>query len=265
MQPRVSLAIITLNEADCIERCIRSCHGLVDDVVVVDSGSTDGTAERARALGARVELHPFDNFGAQKNRAVDLALGEWVLNLDADEWLSDELREEMARAVAAATADDIGWEFPRHNRICGRWPRFGGWRERAKFRLWRRADVRWAGSVHEWGQPRRPGRIGRLRAPMLHDLGDDWPAYLRAQAGYAERQARQMAERGRRAGPLAPALHGAWAFARSLAFQGGFMLGAFGWRTARARGTYAACKWRALRACGTDASLTGAGPAARAR
>ena len=248
MAPRVSLAIITLNEAECIERCIRSCRELADEVVVVDSGSTDGTVEIARGLGARVEHHPFDSFGPQKNRAVDLATGEWVLNLDADEWLSDGLRREIGRSLAAAGPDDIGWTFPRHNLICGAWPRFGGWRERGKFRLWRRGAVRWAGSVHEWGEPLRPGRIGRLRAPLLHDLGDDWGAYLRSQAGYADRQAMQMAERGRRAGPLAPASHAAWAFARSLVFQGGFLLGRLGWRTATARSRYAARKWRSLRA-----------------
>ncbi len=248
MAPRVSLAIITLNEADCIERCIGSCRGLADEVVVVDSGSTDGTVERARALGARVEMHPFDHFGAQKNRAVDLAGGDWILNLDADEWLGDDLRAEIADALAAPEADLIGWSFPRHNRICGRWPRFGGWRERSKFRLWRRGAVRWAGSVHEWGEPQFPGRIGRLAAPLLHDLGDDWSAYLRSQAAYADRQARQMAERGRHAGPLAPQAHAAWAFVRSLVFQGGLLMGGFGWRTAHARGSYAARKWRTLRA-----------------
>lgn len=247
MAPRVSLAIITLNEADCIERCIGSCRGLADEVVVVDSGSTDGTVERARALGARVEFHPFDHFGAQKNRAVELASGDWILNLDADEWLGDDLRAEIAGALAAAEADLIGWSFPRHNRICGRWPRFGGWRERSKFRLWRRGAVRWAGSVHEWGEPQLPGRIGRLAAPLLHDLGDDWHAYLRSQAAYADRQAQQMAERGRRAGPLAPPAHATWAFVRSLVLQGGLLMGGFGWRTACARGAYTARKWRTLR------------------
>ena len=253
--PRVSLAIITLNEADCIERCIESCRGLADEVIVLDSGSTDGTAERARALGARVEFHPFDHFGAQKNRAIDLATGTWVLNLDADEWLSEELRREIDRTLDGADADDIGWGFPRHNRICGRWPRFGGWRERSKFRLWRRGDVRWAGSVHEWGEPQRTGRIGRLGSPLLHDLGDDWDGYVRSQASYADRQARQLAERGRRAGPLAPPIHAAWAFMRSLVFQGGFLLGSFGWRTACARGTYTARKWRALRASAVRAAI----------
>ncbi len=256
MAPRVSLTIITLNEVDCIERCIESCRGLADEVIVLDSGSTDGTVERARALGARVEFHPFDHYGAQKNRAIDLATGTWVLNLDADEWLSDDLRREIARTLDSAHADHIGWTFPRHNRICGRWPRFGGWRERAKFRLWRRGDVRWAGSVHEWGEPQRAGRIGRIDAPLLHDLGEDWDGYIRSQLGYADRQARQLAERGRRAGPLAPPIHAAWAFIRSLVFQAGFLLGSFGWRTACAHGTYTARKWIALRTASARAAIT---------
>lgn len=250
MRPRVSLAIITLDEAHVLERCIGSCRGLVDEVVVVDSGSTDGTQDIARRLGARVVHHAFDSFGAQKNRAVDLCTGDWVLNLDADEWLSDRLRSQVQDAVAAAPEWCAGWEFPRHNRICGRWPRFGGWRERRKFRLWRRGSVRWAGSVHEWGEVTGPLRIARLTGPLLHDMGASWERFAGTQRSYADRQAAQMHARGRDAGPLAPAAHAAWAWLRCAVLQLGVLEGGLGLRTAAVRAGYAYRKWARLRTLG---------------
>ena len=250
MRPRVSLAIITLNEARAIERCIGSCRGLVDEVVVVDSGSSDGTQAIAARLGARVVHRDFDSFGPQKNHAVDLCTGEWVLNLDADEWLCEGLRAEIRSALDAAPPDCAGWAFPRHNLICGRWPRFGGWRERSKFRLWRRGSVRWAGSVHEWGEVSGSLRVGRLREPLLHDMGDSWRHYLDTQRSYADRQAVQMHANGRRAGPLAPAAHAAWAWFRSAVLQLGVLEGHFGLRTAAARASYAWRKWAQLRRLG---------------
>jgi glycosyltransferase involved in cell wall biosynthesis len=242
----VSLAVITKNEARNIARCIESCRGLVGEIVVVDSGSTDDTVAIARKLGARVEHHAFDNYGAQKNRALDLATGEWVLNLDADEWLSDALRDEIRAAVDAAPADCASFGFPRHNRICGAFRRFGGWRESRKYRLWRRGKVRWAGSVHEWGEVAQGHHQRMLRAPMMHDLGDDWPLYAGKQLKYARLQAEQMHASGKRAGPLAAPLRGLAAWLRAAVVQGALLEGAFGLRTCALRARYAHTKWRAL-------------------
>ena len=91
----VSCTIIAMNERDRIGRAIASVHGLVDEVLVVDSGSTDGTQEFATSLGARVIVHRFEGFGPQKRFAEDQAAHDWILNLDADEWLSEKLREEL--------------------------------------------------------------------------------------------------------------------------------------------------------------------------
>lgn len=248
MSKRLSVAIITRNEERNLPRCLESVRGLADEVVVVDSGSTDRTREVAEAHGARVTVHPFDDFGSQKNRAVDLATGAWVLNLDADEWLSDALREEIRRAIDAPPADCAGWEFPRHNRICGRWGRFAGWRERRKFRLWRRGAVRWEGRVHEWGQVLDGSAVHRLQAPLLHDLGDDWGAYQAQQLKYAGLQAAAMRARGRTGSTARASMHAGWAFLRAAVLQGGVFEGRFGLRTAVLRGRYAWTKWRALAA-----------------
>ena len=98
----LSVIIITKNEADVIERCLRSV-AWADEIIVVDGNSSDDTAALARSLGAKVDNAPdWPGFGPQKNRALALATGDWVLSLDADEWVTPELREEIAQAIAAA-------------------------------------------------------------------------------------------------------------------------------------------------------------------
>ena len=98
---RVACAIVAYNEADRIERAIRSVAGLVDEIVVVDSGSTDETAALCERLGARVVRHPWAGYGAQRRFAEEAASFDWILSLDADEWLSEELRAELAAILAA--------------------------------------------------------------------------------------------------------------------------------------------------------------------
>jgi glycosyltransferase involved in cell wall biosynthesis len=98
---RVACTIIAYNEADRIERTLRSVIGLVDEIVVVDASSTDKTVAMCERLGARVVHHPWGGFGPQKRFAEDEASCDWILNLDADEWLSDELRQELAAILAA--------------------------------------------------------------------------------------------------------------------------------------------------------------------
>ena len=98
----LSVIIITKNEADVIERCLRSV-AWADEIIVVDGNSSDDTAALARGLGAKVDNAPdWPGFGPQKNRALALATGDWVLSLDADEWVTPELREEIVQAIAAA-------------------------------------------------------------------------------------------------------------------------------------------------------------------
>jgi len=97
----LTCTLIARNEVDRVERAIRSVDGLADEVVVIDSGSTDGTVELCRRLGARVIFNPWPGFGPQKRFAEDQARHDWILNLDADEWLSDALRAEIAELIAS--------------------------------------------------------------------------------------------------------------------------------------------------------------------
>jgi len=122
--PLLSAIVITRNEAANIGECLDSV-AFCDERIVVDCGSTDGTAEVAREKGALVEFHEWRGFGAQKNHALSLATGFWVLSIDADERVTPELAAAIREAVAMGDAD--AWEFPRLSSFCRRQMRHSGW------------------------------------------------------------------------------------------------------------------------------------------
>jgi glycosyltransferase involved in cell wall biosynthesis len=140
---RISCVIITLNEERNLARCIGSLQGVADDVVVVDSFSSDGTERIAKEHGARFVQHKFEGHIEQKNWAITQAQHSWVLSLDADEALSEELRNSITAAKQRDDAD--GYTMNRLTNYCGRWIRHGGWYPDRKLRLWDRRKGRWTG------------------------------------------------------------------------------------------------------------------------
>ena len=123
---RISVAIITKNEELAIGRCLQSVSW-ADEVIVLDSGSTDKTIDIARDLGAKVSVTAdWPGFGPQKNRALDLATGDWILSLDADEWVTPELHEEIRLIVTGEPGFDA-YRLPRSSSFCGRYMRHSGW------------------------------------------------------------------------------------------------------------------------------------------
>ena len=162
----ISAVIIAQNEADRIGRLLDSI-GFVDEIVVVDSGSTDGTPRICQAAGARVVFHPWQGFAAQKQFAMELATSDWILNLDADEEVSTELALEIQATIQSSAKGMHGYEMPRLSRYLDRWIRHGGWYPDRKLRLVRRGKARWENTdLHE--QLVVEGGVGRLSAPMLH-------------------------------------------------------------------------------------------------
>lgn len=169
----VSLVIITLNEADGIARAIASAP-FCDDVVVLDTHSTDGTGEIAKNLGARVFVEEWRGFQAQKQRAVELAKNKWILSLDGDEALSPELSREIEGLLENWSSNPQsensidGYRSPRLTWTMGRWIRRGGWYPDWQLRFFHRDRARWVGGhVHERVEAKR---VASLRAPILH-----WP------------------------------------------------------------------------------------------
>lgn len=230
---KISFCLITLNEAANLRRCLESCAGLADEIVVLDSGSTDGTERIAREFGARWEHQDWLGYVGQKNRALSLARNAWVFSLDADEELSPALREGIGALIEAPPGEEVsGFDLPRCVFYEGRWIRHGDWYPDRLVRLFRRDRARFAGGkVHERLEIQGPVRSlqGDLHHYSFKDATDHW---ARCET-YARLWAETQFELGRSAGPLSPYLHAAFRWLRGYVFKLGFLDGPQGWRIAR--------------------------------
>jgi glycosyltransferase involved in cell wall biosynthesis len=223
--PGISAAIITHNEADRIEACLRSV-AFCEEIVVVDSHSTDGTRELATALGARVIERDFPGFRSQKTFAVESCRNDWVLCLDADERVSDELRAEIERLREGGFAGYAGWSIPRITDYFGRFLRHGNAYPDRLVRLFDRRRGGWVGrEIHE--NTRIEGRAGRLKGHLLHYSYRSLTDHEQRMQRYAQLMAEAMHASGRRAGLGAAIFHSWWRFVRGYVLRLGFL---DGWR-----------------------------------
>ena len=167
-----SVIVITRDEEAVIERSLESV-AWADEIVVMDSGSTDRTQDISRALGAKVHVTPdWPGFGPQKNRARELATGDWILSLDADEWLPSELQTEI-RAAVAAPASHTAFYIPRSSSFCGRFMRHSGWWPDPVLRLFKRGSGHFSDDlVHE--RLLVEGSVGQLSHPLMRSLLQIW-------------------------------------------------------------------------------------------
>lgn len=272
---RLSVAIITKNAAHHLPACLRSVE-FADQIVVVDSGSTDATIRIARDAGAEVVETDWPGFGPQKNRALALCRHPWVLSLDADECLTDELAATVRARVAEApgagspsgpgsgeaagdgsgdAAGDgsgtdpvpVGYWIRRHSTFCGQVMRHGLWGNDRVLRLFRRDRARFTDDlVHE--RVTVDGATATLAGSLLHESVvsiDDARAKARL---YAELGARGLRERGRQVGPVSAAGHAVWTFVRGYLMKAGFLDGRNGLVLAyiSALGTYWKYRWSRL-------------------
>lgn len=236
--PSLSIVILTRNEARNIVECVRSAR-FADEVVVLDSGSTDGTPELARAEGAKVSTSTdWPGFGPQKNRALALATGDWVFSLDADEVITGPLREAIVAAMRAPGTHQA-FEVDRTSSYCGQVIRHAGWSPDWIVRLFRRDAARFSDDlVHERVLVR--GSVGRLQGELLHRSFPDLESVLDKVNRYSTAGAQSLADRGKRGSPAKAVGHGLWAFLRTYVLQRGFLDGAMGLALAvsNAEGTY---------------------------
>lgn len=192
--PRLSVAIIARNEADRLPGCLASVRGLADEIVVLDTGSTDDTIALAEAAGARVARHDFLGFGPTKQMAADLTRGAWILSLDADERLSPALAAALRQVLDDPSAADA-YELNRRMILLGRMLRFGGLRDEWVVKLFRRGRGRFTtDQVHEHVET--TGRTGRLKGPLEHHTVRSLGDYVRKVEWYAAMRADELAARG---------------------------------------------------------------------
>lgn len=222
---RLSVILITRNEAANIRECLRSV-AFADEIIVVDSGSSDATVTIAEEMGAKVYRHDWPGFGPQKNRALDHATGEWVFSIDADERVTPELRAELERAMHEAKSD--GYYCPRLSQFCGTFIHHSGWYPDYVLRLFRRGKGRFSDSlVHE--SVRLDGSSAKLKTPLLHYSYLNRADVERKVEHYSDAAARQMFAAGKRTSLLRAALSAGWAFVRTWVLRLGILDGRAGW------------------------------------
>jgi glycosyltransferase involved in cell wall biosynthesis len=223
--PPLSVTIVALNEAGHIGAAIDSV-AWADEIVVVDAGSRDDTREIARRKGARVEGRNWTGWIDQKNYAASLASHDWILSLDADERVTPALAGEI-RALLAAEPPRNGYRAPRVTFHLGRWIRTTDFYPDFQTRLYNRHRARWHGGyVHE--SVSVDGEPGRLRHEIEHFSFDDLSDQLARINAYSSLAARDMYERGRRAGAWALLVHPPAAFLRNYVLRRGFLDGSAG-------------------------------------
>jgi glycosyltransferase involved in cell wall biosynthesis len=195
---QVSVTLATLNEAAHLDACLRAV-AWADEIVVVDDGSTDGTVELTRRYTDRVAVRPsHGNFHANKNLAIEMATGDWILSLDADEVVPPDLAAEI-RAVIKATPH-AAYRVGRRNYFLGRWIRHGGWYPDRIIRLFRKGVTQWPLEVHWVPQVSPPATVGELRAELAHYSYRSLEQYFEKFNRYTTKLAREARGHGRTPG-----------------------------------------------------------------
>lgn len=224
-RPGLSACVIARNEADRIEGCLASLDWC-DEIVVIDSHSTDRTREVAEACGARVVERDWPGHVAQKEFAIREAKNDWVLCVDADERVSEDLAWEIAALRAADFPNFAGWRMPRLSSYLGAWIRHGTWYPNRQLRLFDRRRGRWSGT-NPHDRVELSGPAGELKAPLHHHPYRDLDDHLDTINRYTTTMARELHARGRRPRIADLAFRPAWRFVRFYLLERGFLMG---WR-----------------------------------
>jgi len=219
---RISACIITLNEERNLPRLLESLRGIVDELVVVDSGSTDRTGDIAREFGARLEFREWTQFAEQRNYAASLASTDWILSVDADEVLTSELQTALLDWKKRVPQFEV-YEMARRTWYLGEWIRHSGWYPDFKKRLYRKDAARFAGSLHE--SLEYEGRRGRLAGDLLHYTIHEFAEHEENVEKYSTLAARQMYELGRRSWRGALWFATPWSFFHTYVVRLGFLDG----------------------------------------
>jgi glycosyltransferase involved in cell wall biosynthesis len=225
--PKISAVIITLNEEKNIERCLQSLTGVADEIVVVDSFSTDRTAEICQKYGARFIRNKFEGYVEQKNFAVSQAKFPVVLSLDADEALSPLLRESILDVRNNWTHD--GYIFNRINNYCGTWIRYTTWYPDRKLRLWLRDKGGWTGmNPHDRVELEKGATTRILKGDMEHYSYYSVSDHISQINNFTTIAARSYYEEGIRSGYMKIIFSPIWKFLMEFIIKKGFMQGYYG-------------------------------------
>jgi glycosyltransferase involved in cell wall biosynthesis len=196
MKAKLSVAIITLNEEKHLPSCLKSVEGIADEIVVVDSGSTDKTVDIARKYGAKVYTKDFDNYANQKNYALSKSTNNWVLSIDADETIEKELAGEIKNMLENPTPGIVGYSIPRKNIIFGKYIKYSRWQPELDRHiwLWDKRYGKWSGKVHE--EVMVNGEAGRMKYAKVHTQYEKVSEFMSMMNRYSQFDAESRVEQG---------------------------------------------------------------------
>jgi len=241
---RITATIITLNEERHIARAIESLR-CCDEILLLDSGSTDRTVELAEKLGTRVVESQWRGYAGQKNWAAEQAAHDWILSLDADEALSEALEGEIWNLKKNGPACDA-YTMPRMAQYLGRWILHSGWYPDRKIRLYNRQKGKWVGDfVHESVEVR--GRVGHLESNLLHFTCESISEHLKTMDRYTTLAAEELVSRNTPLGLSKLILDPSWTFLKTYFLQRGFLDGVEGLTIAYMAGLYTFLKYAKAR------------------
>lgn len=243
----LSIVIITFNEEKNLERCLKSVQGIADEIVVVDSHSTDKTPEIARSYNAKLISRDFPGYAAQKNFATGQAANDWILSLDADEELTGKLKESI-KTVMTSPGYDV-YEMPRVTNYCGKWIRHCGWYPDRQTRLYNRTKGSWEEKkVHEfWRHNSGSAHKGLLTGDLLHYSFTSVSQHIKKIEKYTELAANDAVEKGKDASLLKIVFSPKWHFFTEYILKLGFLDGFYGFTICRLSAYTAFIKYSKIR------------------
>jgi glycosyltransferase involved in cell wall biosynthesis len=244
--PKISAIIITYNEEQFIERCLSSLDGIADEIIVVDSFSTDRTEEICKKFNVNFVRHQFEGYRDQKNYALKLASYENILSLDADEALSDTLRQSILEVKDNWKFD--GYKMNRRNYFCDTWIKHSEWYPDRQLRLFFADHGYWGEyNVHEKFMMSKKATVGRLKGDLLHwAFSSDQDHKLKMEK-YTTIAAEEYHKAGRKTNFLTPYIHFTWGFFRTYILRRGFLDGKAGYNICSIYAKSAFNKYKMLR------------------
>jgi glycosyltransferase involved in cell wall biosynthesis len=241
--PHLTATLISYNEEADLPRALASLAGIADEIILVDSGSTDRTIEIAQSLGIRVYSRKLDSFAEQKNYAASLASHDWILSMDCDEELSPELRASVL-AWKEQSPEKNGYEILRLTNYLGGWIRHSGWYPEPRLVLYRRGKGKFVGAIHERVHPE--GSLGNMNGHMFHYTIRSLAEHRAKLDAMTTLAAEDMFARGYKFWRPAMIFAAPWTIFQRLVLQGGILDGRRGWLIAWFSAKYIYVKYRKL-------------------
>ncbi len=242
--PPISVYILTFNNARTLKACLESVVPHADEVVVLDSGSTDGCIEICKSYGVRLYHQDWAGFRRQYQKAADLTMHPWIMFVDADEVVPETVWEEIQHVLAQNGERYNGYVIPRRNFYMGRWIRHGGWVPDKEIRLYRRDKGRWEGDLH--AKVAVDGPVGELKNHYLHFPYRNISGQIQTIDSYSETAADDLFRQGKRVGPLHTVSRAFFRFFKEYILKRGFLDGFPGFYIAAASAFYVLTKYAKL-------------------